>query len=532
MRETVQALVAGLPDGRRLRVIEVGAGTGSATAAILPELPAGRFDYMYTDISVGFFAEAEARFGDGGGCIEYRPLDIEKDPVAQGFDAHGYDLLIASNVLHATRYLEETLAHCRKLLAPSGQLVALENLSGLGWMDLTFGQLDGWWRFADDYRPNHALASPSVWRRALGDAGFEEVAVLGVDESDAAEKPDKGVIVAQGPVKVTERPGAWVLAADCGGAAEKLATELAERNQTVMLVDREPPENGNLREDMPGIVRTAVDMERRESWQSLLENLPQDLPFNGVVHLAALDGHGAQATTEEIAEDVRQVGASALAMVQGVADADTTPEKGVWFVTRGAQILEREHVGELTGAALWGFGKAVALEAAHLQPRMLDLDPEPMAPSLDLANELLYPDHENHIAYRLGRRQVARLVRADAGAERLTLPEESAWALAPDPGGVFEKPSVKPLPARSLESKEVRVAVEAAGLNFWDVFRSLGFIEEGNLGREMCGYVLDVGSDVSTVSVGDHVVGLGFGAFAAEMVTREELVAPTPSESR
>ena len=96
-------------------MLEIGAGTGSATNTVLPELPEGGFDYTYTDISAGFFAEAEARFGDGGGCIEYRPLDIEKDPVAQGFDSHGYDLLIASNVLHATRYLGETLGHCLDL---------------------------------------------------------------------------------------------------------------------------------------------------------------------------------------------------------------------------------------------------------------------------------------------------------------------------------------------------------------------------------------------------------------------------------
>lgn len=34
--------------------------------------------------------------------------------------------------LHATRYLQETLGHCGDLLAPSGHLIALENLSGLG----------------------------------------------------------------------------------------------------------------------------------------------------------------------------------------------------------------------------------------------------------------------------------------------------------------------------------------------------------------------------------------------------------------
>ncbi len=529
LRETVQALVAGLPDGRRLSVIEVGAGTGSATAAILPELPPGQFDYTYTDISAGFFSEAQARFGGDEASIEYRPLDIEKDPVEQGFAPHGYDLLIASNVLHATRYLQETLAHCRELLAPSGQLVALENLIGQGWMDLTFGQLDGWWRFADDYRPHHALASPAVWRHALADAGFAEAEVLGLDESDPAALPDKGVIVARGPVEVTERPGVWVLAAGGGGAVEELAADLASHNQTVVLAQPSPEQGPGSAEDSSAAVRKSVEAERRESWQSLFTSLPGDVPLAGVVHLVALDGHGAAATTEEIAADTKRVAASALALAQGLLDADATPEKGVWFLTRGAQVLERERGGQLAGATLWGFGKALAREVPNLQARMIDLDPAEAAPKPELATELLWPDPETHIAYRFGRRQAARLVRAGDGADRLTLPDGPAWVLAPDPGGVFEKPCVNPLAERPLEPQEVRVAVEASGLNFWDVFRSLGFIEEGNLGREMCGHIVDVGSEVSTVAVGDHVVGLGFGAFAAEMITHGELVAPAPS---
>ena len=526
--EAVRKLVAGLPGGRRLRVIEVGAGTGSATAAVLPELPEGRFDYMYTDISAGFFAEAEARFGDGGGCIEYRPLDIEKDPAGQGFDAHGYDLLIASNVLHATRDLGETLDHCRRLLAPSGELVALENLRGQGWMDLTFGQLDGWWRFADDYRPHHALASPEVWRRALADARFGEVEVLGLDEPGSAEMPDRGVIVAKGPVEVAEAPGAWVLIADRGGAAAELANGLASRNQTVWLVTDGSPQEEARAAGAARVTTVCVEFERRESWRTLLEGLAGDPPLEGVVHLAALDGHGGQATTREMAEDVRRAGASSLALAQGLADSDLVPARGIWFITRGAQVLEREHLGQLAGATLWGFGKALTREAPQLQPRMIDLDPAPVAPAAGLVDELLSPDAEDHIAYRSGRRQAARLVRAGTGPERLELPEDSAWALAPDPTGVFEKPRAVPVPARPLEPREVRVAVEAAGLNFWDVFRSLGFIEEGNLGREMCGRIAAVGADVSSVSAGDQVVGLGFGAFAREMVTHEELVAPAP----
>ena len=527
--DAIRELLSKLPEDRRLRIIEIGAGTGSATASVLPELPEGRFDYVYTDISAGFFAEAEARFGDGDGCIQYRTLDIEKDPIAQGFDAHGYDIVLASNVLHATRYLQETLAHCRDLLSPSGQLVALENLRGLGWMDLTFGQLDGWWRFADEYRPHHALATPAIWRQALTDVGFVEVEVIGVDDSFTHEMLDKGVIVAQGPVQVTEQPGLWILAADDqGGIAKELAADMASRNQTVVLAGNGASQ-GNLQEAAgPGVFRIAVNTEGRESWQTLIESLPQDVPLKGVVHLEALLGHGTESTTADIMDDVKRVGTSALAMVQGLFDSDVIPENGVWFITRGAQVLERELNGELAGATLWGLGKVVTLEAPHLQPRMIDLDPAATSTLSDLVNDLMYPDQENHIAYRLGRRMAARLVRPGAASERLTLPENSDWVLAPHKDGVFDKPEIKVLPTRKLEPREVLVSVEATGLNFWDVFRSLGFIEEGDLGRELCGHVLDIGSEVTNVSIGERVVGLGFGAFAPEMVTHSELVAPAP----
>ena len=528
--EVVRTLVDDVPDGRRLRVLEVGAGIGSATETILPELPAGRFDLMYTDISAGFFAEAESRFGGAEASIDYRVLDIEKDPVEQGFEPHAYDMVIAANVLHATSHLDETLAHCRVLLAPSGLLVALENQRGRGWMDLIFGQLDGWWRFADRYRPHHALAGPDVWRQALADAGFTESEVLGVDRSEAAGLPDRGVIVAQGPAEIDLPEGAWILAADRGGVAEALAEQLAAQNQRVVLAGDVAAGRGPAAESEVGIVAASVEMERRESWASLVEGLPTDVPLAGAVHLVAQDGHGADATTADLAADAKRAAASALALVQGIADADAVPEKGLWFVTRGAQVLERERVGQLAGASLWGLGRVVAREAPQLQARMLDLDPEAAEPDAVLADELLFPDSENHIAHRQGRRQAARLVRSGPGSERLALPEEADWVLAPDEGGAVETLQVQQLAARALESKEVRVAVEACGLNFLDVFRAMGLVEEGLLGEEFCGRIVETGADVTTVAVGDRVAGFAFGTFGPEVVTREELVAVAPPD--
>ena len=528
--EVVRVLVDEVPKGRRLRVLEVGAGIGSATECILPELPAGEFDYTYTDISAGFFADAETRFSDGGASIDYRVLDIEKDPISQGFVLHGYDLVVAANVLHATRHLDETLDHCRILLAPSGLLVALENQRGRGWMDLIFGQLDGWWRFADRYRADHALAGPDVWCQALSDVGFAEAAVLGVDPSEAAGLPDRGVIVAQGPADVSLPEGAWVVAADAGGMAATLAEQLAIRNQRVVLAVDDLETSGALAEGNDRVVTAAVDIERRESWQAIIDGLPTDTPFSGVVHLLAQDGHGANATTADMAADAKRVTASALALVQGMTDADAAPEKGLWFVTKGAQVLERERTGQLAGAALWGLGKVVAREAPQLRSRMLDLDAEAAESQAILAGELLFPDSENHIAHRLGRRQVARLVRMGSGAGRLALPEGADWALAPDEGSAIEALQVQPLPIPALGPKEVRVAVEACGLNFLDVFRAMGLVEEGLLGEEFCGRVVEAGSEVATITVGDRVAGFAFGTFRPEVVTREDLVALAPTD--
>ena len=530
--EAVAAAVANWPEDRPLRILEVGAGTGSGTSVVLPELRPGNFTYMFTDISAGFFAEAENRFGDSGAPLEYRPLDIERNPVDQGFDLHAYDLVIAVNVLHATRDLGETLVNCRKLLAPSGKLIAVENLRGRGWQDMVFGQLDGWWRFSDQYRPDHALASPEVWRRALADTGFVESAVLGGDSKEDDRPLGSGVILAEGPPEIAWPAGVWVLAADSGGCAEALAADLVALNQTVVVAGARCQANDS--PAIAGVTCHPVEPESRASWLQLLEDLPTDLPLQGVVHCAALSGHGTEATTEQMAEDVRQAGASALALVQAIQDADLTPANGLWFLTRGAQAIERDYlqdaVGELAGAVLWGFGKSLAREVGYLQPRMIDLDPAmEMAPAA-LANELMFPDAETHIAHRSGGRLSARLVRAGQGRPWLSLPQEQDWRLMPGADGTPEGLHAGPKAHQPLEPGQVRVAVEAVGVNFLDVLLSMGVVNSAEplLGEEFCGRIVEIGPGATDVAVGSRVVGLAFGTFGPEVVTQAELVAPAP----
>ncbi|KAL9106182.1 MAG: hypothetical protein Q9227_008774 [Pyrenula ochraceoflavens] len=159
---------------RKMDILEIGAGTGSATEAILERIDDNYNTYMYTDISGGFFMNAEETFGDK--CT-YRTLDIEKDPTQeQGYSEHAYDLVVASNVLHATSNLETTLRHVRKLLKPGGHLVMLEttDVSPLR-PTFFFGSLPGWWVGEADGRMHRPLLTRKGWEDVLLRTGFSGI---------------------------------------------------------------------------------------------------------------------------------------------------------------------------------------------------------------------------------------------------------------------------------------------------------------------------------------------------------------------
>ena len=85
----------------KLKIFEVGGGTGSATREILPALRGhtlyrGYDSYTFTDLGTAFLATAQDTYKSFNGVF-YAPFDIHKDPASQGFNSD-YDLVIASNV--------------------------------------------------------------------------------------------------------------------------------------------------------------------------------------------------------------------------------------------------------------------------------------------------------------------------------------------------------------------------------------------------------------------------------------------------
>lgn len=129
--------------------------------------------YTYTDISVGFFMKAAEVFNTYSNKITFKVLDIEKAPVAQGYEPHSYDIIVASNVLHATGSLQKTLVHTRQLLKPGGYLMLLEITNNDPIRCSTImGGLPGWWLGVDDGRKYAPTATPGEWHSTLRKAGF------------------------------------------------------------------------------------------------------------------------------------------------------------------------------------------------------------------------------------------------------------------------------------------------------------------------------------------------------------------------
>ena len=183
--------------GRRVRILEVGAGTGGTTAWVLPELRGQAVDYHFTDVSDFFLARARERFADHDD-VHYGLLDLEHPPGPQGHGAGSYDLVVGANVLHATTDLDRTLGHVRDLLAPGGVLIALEGTNYPRWADVSTGLIEGWQRFDDDWRNDVPLIPPDRWQAALAANGFVASAALPADPT-LAELLIHHVVMARAP---------------------------------------------------------------------------------------------------------------------------------------------------------------------------------------------------------------------------------------------------------------------------------------------------------------------------------------------
>ncbi len=543
---TVERLVAGLPEDQPLRILEIGGGTAGLTANLLPLLPAHRTTYSFTDVTAQFLVKAKQKF-QAYPFVSCQALDIEQDPSGQGFGPHCFDLVLASDVLHATADLRESLRNVRKLLSPGGILLFLEVESSGPWADITFGLTEGWWRFRDHaLRPDYPMIDRGAWRALLTEEGFAPVVDFRLKPEEVSAP--QVLLMARAPEEVatetaTETPaptagadtGTWIMLADQGGVAGELAALLERQGHRCVRV------GVGFEFRAQGADAYCLDPENAAHMRQLLQAVATDGgKIHGFVHAWMLD---AELTPDMPREAIRHAEAlgchAALHLVQACEAVLADAEPTLLLLTRGAQaVREREPAVAVTQAPLIGLGRVILGEYPRIRCRMVDLDPRPGAGEAGQLLAALYTDDpEEEVAIRDGHRFALRLEPATDPPVRSRRRRDGffdlPFRLTPPGNGLIDGLALRETAREAPGPGQVEVAVASAALNFRDVLKALNLYPTDGpdymiLGDEGSGIVVATGEGVTGFRVGDAVMGVLPRSFGAYAITAADLLMHKP----
>ena len=527
-----------------LKILEVGAGTGGVTLPILERLckpsdqTARLQEYVFTDISTGFFEGAEEKLSAWKHLLTFRKLNIEEDPVAQGFVPGMFDLIVAANVLHATARITRTVSNVRKLLRPGGRLLLVELTTPQARL-FPFATLSGWWlaepefeldaatKYAEasslatvsgvtkNFRSEGPLLAEDQWNTVLKSSGFS-----GVDHSlyDFPDVPTQSTTI--------------MLSTASSAPQENVSSNQAPR---LIVVQSHESTQIPMHEIMEYLSRdTAVDPPVRFS---LSQTLSMDLKDS---HCLFLD---------EVEHSVlANMSATDLDAIKNMCTA-----AGVLWVTRGGRTLTPD-----SGMAL-GLARGIRAEDLSLRLVTLDLDSEPKL-SLSRTAELItrvykavfYSEtkdqplaQESEFVERSGIIYLPRAFQdldTEQHIRKLTndpVPQEQTYVdnslgLSLKMGTVglldtFFFGGNDNLNCK-LSPDEVEIQIEASALNYRDVLASLGKVPYRFDGLDCAGVISAVGSNVSDLVPNDRVCALAAGAFATVVRCPASCVVKIPEK--
>lgn len=339
-----------------MKILEIGAGTGGMTHEVLKEIDGAFGSYTFTDISTGFFEKAKARLQDHGhGKLIFSALDIEKNPVTQGYTEASYDVIIASNVLHATRKLQETVENTRRLLRPGGYLLLNEVTGDMLRLKFIMSGLPGWWLGSDDGRRYSPTINPLQWDQMLRDAGFSGVDIIRRDYADSA-KQSLSVMVSQAMDEMVEFL-----------REPLLCPYMAPNVQDLFIVGGKTLPVRQMARGVANQLRSwTSEISLTDSILSLEDASPE--PGFTVVCLDDLDEPVLKTTTPEKLKALQFLFSNA---------------KHILYVTRGA------HEDSPYSMAIYGLGRTMIFEHPDLQLQFLDITKQSDINGQIIAEELL-----------------------------------------------------------------------------------------------------------------------------------------------
>jgi acyl transferase domain-containing protein/acyl carrier protein len=527
----VSTAARSLPEGRGLRILEIGAGTGGLASQVLPLLERGLHSYTFSDVSAAFFSSAAqklAAFSE----VEFKIFDLEKPGVEQGFEAATFDFIIGTNVLHAVRDVRASLRHLHGLLAPGGSLIFMDTATPQLWTETVFGLTSGWWRFTDrDLRPEQPLLKRAQWETVLQETGFVETAslpgLIGPTKGEgqigllARKSYEEAAVSGQIQLQAPEEKS-WLVFADASGVGEVLVSRLRALGARCR-VARQGNDFG-----FDGNDAFTLRPGTLEDWQQLVKNCQGSSPER-IVYLWNLDTrvNGADMATNLDA---------LLHLTQALESAAPAAKLRLDLVTRNAQPAGSDpRPTAVAQAPTIGLMRVILNEYSNLAWRAIDLPPEPSsADTTSIWSELSRKDWEREIALRGEARYVRRLDRGRLSCEQWLDPS-LPLRLESRERGRLDTLRFAPFELPLCGPSQVLIEVKAAGMNFRDVLKSLALYpgdapDARIFGDEVSGTIKAVGSDVMHLAPGDRVFGLAVFGIATHAIARAGDVRRMPAD--
>lgn len=118
---------------QKLRILEIGAGTGATTKKLLKILDCNEYEYHFTDLQKYFLPQAKEIFKNNRNVLIYQ-MDINEDPIEKGLQPNYFDLIIGAYVLENVKDIAKSMSYIKRLLAPKGYLLFSEPIKNEPWL--------------------------------------------------------------------------------------------------------------------------------------------------------------------------------------------------------------------------------------------------------------------------------------------------------------------------------------------------------------------------------------------------------------
>ncbi|PTB36575.1 hypothetical protein M441DRAFT_62043 [Trichoderma asperellum CBS 433.97] len=473
-----------------MRVLELGIGAAGISIKALKALinSAGKHcysKYVYTARDEGSLDLARQKLEE---CenVEFKTLDLTKDPKSQDFELESFDLIISTKAFHRCSDVRSALRNVRELMKPNGRLLVQEVSPSANFYKFIMGFSPERWEVKEDCRDDEYLFDIHQWDNLLMEAGFSGSEGLTMDKDNITLN-----------------------------ILTTAANPLREYGKITLLGHHEFEDH----------TQSLSELLSSQGYEVAFRTLTQEPDPNADV-ISLLDLH------DTMFFQMSESTFNAWQRYIGKFPA----EKGLLWVTGHAQVGSQDPRYATTIGATRNIRSELSLDFATLELDLKDFDAEGVLHVFEkFCNRTKDDEFDPDWEYALvnGRVMVPRYQWIDiaehSGGEA-NIKSSSPKKLEMARIGQLQTLQWTEDETIPLQDNQVEIKPRSVGMNFKDILVAMGIVEgyKPGLGIECSGIIRKVGSSVKDLFPGDRVMAIGHGCFTTNYISDARLVVKIP----